>query len=40
MKKQAATNSALSKTDIQKICEDQMQSQKDANDKSSGAPAQ
>jgi uncharacterized membrane protein (DUF106 family) len=40
MKKQAAADSTMSKADIKKTCQDQMQAQKDANDKSSGAPAQ
>lgn len=40
MKKQAAENAGMSKADLRKVCADQMQAQKNANEKTSGAPAQ
>jgi hypothetical protein len=38
MTKQAASNAAMSKADLRKVCEEQMQAQKDNTDKMSGAP--
>ena len=38
MKKQAVTGSKMSQQDIKKVCQEQMQAQKDANDKTAGTP--
>jgi hypothetical protein len=38
MAKQATSNAQMSKADLRKICEEQMQAQKDSADKTSGAP--
>jgi hypothetical protein len=38
MTKQAASNAQMSKADLRKVCEEQMQAQKDSADKMSGAP--
>jgi uncharacterized membrane protein (DUF106 family) len=38
MKKQKAASTEMSKADIERICQEQMQAQKDENAQSSGAP--